>query len=47
MPCNIKPHYLSAIVGQNDHHIQQPKRGGLHDEHVDRSDAGGLIAWNW
>jgi hypothetical protein len=31
-------------VGQNDHHIQQPKRGGRHDEHVDHSDAGGLIA---
>ena len=33
-----------AIVGQNDHYIKQPKRRRCHDEHIDRSDAGGLIA---
>jgi len=31
-------------VDQNDHHIQQPKRCGRHNEHIDRSDTGGLIA---
>jgi hypothetical protein len=40
----VKSHNLPAIVGQNDHHIQQPKRRGSHNEHVDRGDAGGLIA---
>src|ERR1035437_4344910 len=35
---------LSAIVSQNDHHVEQPKRRGRHDEHVDRSDAFGVIA---
>jgi len=37
-------HDLPAIVGQNDHHIEQPKRCGRHDKHIDRSDAFGLIA---
>ena len=31
-------------MGQNDHHIQQPKRCGRHNEQIDRSNAGGLIA---
>jgi hypothetical protein len=42
--CDIKSHNLPAIVGQNDHHVKQPKRCGRYDEHIDRSDAGGLIA---
>jgi hypothetical protein len=29
---------------QNDHYIQQPKRCGSHDKHIDRSDAFGVIA---
>jgi hypothetical protein len=33
-----------SIVGQNDHHVEQPKRRGRHNEHIDRSDALGLIA---
>ena len=33
-----------AIVGQDDHHIQQAKRNRGHNEHIDRSDAGRLIA---
>jgi len=31
-------------VRQDDHHIEQPKRGGRNHEHIDRGDAGGLIA---
>jgi len=37
-------HDLPAIVGQDDHHIEQPKRGGRHNEHVDGSDAFDVIA---
>ena len=37
-------HDLPAIVGQNDHDVEQPKRCGRHDEHIDRSDAFGVIA---
>jgi len=37
-------HDLSAIVSQNDHHIEQPKRRGRNNEHIDRSDAFGGIA---
>ena len=34
-----------AIVGQDDHHMQQQtKRNRGHNEHIDRSDAGRLIA---
>src|SRR3984893_152471 len=33
-----------AIVGQDDHYIEQPKRGGRHNENIDRSNALGLIA---
>ena len=44
VPCDIKAHDLPAIVRQNDHNIEQPKRSGHHDEQVDRNDAGGLIA---
>jgi hypothetical protein len=33
-----------AIVGQDDHYIEQPKRCGRHNEHIDRSNALGLIA---
>src|ERR1035437_2731364 len=35
---------LPAIVGQNDHHVKQPKRCGRHDEHVDGGDAFRVIA---
>ena len=35
---------LPAIVGQNDHHVEQPKRCGCHDEHVDGGDAFRVIA---
>ena len=34
---------LPAIVRQNDHHVEQPKRRGRHNEHIDRSDALGVI----
>ena len=33
-----------AIVGQDDHYLEQPKRCGRHNEHIDRSNALGLIA---
>ena len=33
----------SALVGQNDRHGKQPKRHRCHNEHIDRSDAGGAI----
>ncbi len=32
-----------AIVGQNDRHVKQPKRHRCHNEHIDRSDAGGVV----
>jgi len=32
-----------AIVRQNDDHVQQPKRCGRHNEHVDGGDAFGVI----
>ena len=35
---------LPAIVGKNDHNVEQPKRSGHHNEHIDRCDAFGLIA---
>jgi len=35
---------LPAIVGKNDHNVEQPKRSGRHNEHIDRCDAFGLIA---
>jgi Resolvase, N terminal domain len=35
---------LSAIVRQDDHDVEQLKRSGRHNEHIDRSDALGLIA---
>jgi len=34
---------LPAIVGQNDHDVEQPKRRGRHNEHVDSGDALGVI----
>jgi hypothetical protein len=37
-------HDLPAIVGQNDHHVEQPKRCGRHNKHVDGGDAFGVIA---
>ena len=39
-----RAHDLPAIVGQNDHHVKQPKRHRCHNEHIDRSDALGVIA---
>ena len=35
---------LPAIVGQNDHDYRELKRSGRHNEHIDRSDALGVIA---
>src|ERR1700683_3048903 len=35
---------LPAIVRQNDHDVEQLKRSGRYNEHIDRSDAFGLIA---
>src|SRR3984893_6981009 len=35
--------YLPAMVGQNDHYVKQPKRHRCHNEHIDRSDSGGVI----
>jgi hypothetical protein len=43
MQGDIKSHNLPAIVGQNEHYIQQPKRCSSHDKHVDGSDTLGLI----
>jgi hypothetical protein len=36
-------HDSPSIVGQNDRHVEQPERCGRHNEHVDRSDALGVI----
>jgi hypothetical protein len=36
-------HDSPSIVGQNDHHVEQPERCGRHNEHIDRSDALGVI----
>jgi hypothetical protein len=36
-------HEIPAIMGQNDHHVEQPKRRGRHNEHIDRSDAFDVI----
>jgi hypothetical protein len=44
MLADSRAHDLPAIVAKNDHNVEQPKRRGRHDEHIDRSDAGGLIA---
>ena len=33
-----------ALVGEDDHHGEQPKRCGRHDEHVDGRDAFRVIA---
>src|SRR6202453_3350281 len=35
---------LPSIVRQNDHDVEQPKRCGRYNEHIDRGDAFGLIA---
>ena len=35
---------LPAIVGQNDHHVEQPKRDRRLDEHVYGRDSLGLIS---
>src|SRR6266481_3975931 len=37
-------HDLPAIVGQNNHHVEQAKRCRRHDKHVDGGDAFGVIA---
>src|SRR5207253_2316111 len=39
----IKSHNLPAIVGQDDHYIEQPKRRASHDKHVDGGNTLGLI----
>src|SRR5277367_6837769 len=33
---------LPTIVRQNDHDVEQPKRRGRNNEHIDRSDALGV-----
>src|SRR4029077_14223671 len=43
MLINSGAYDLPAIVGKNDHHVDQPKRRRQHNEHTDRSDALGLI----
>src|SRR5208282_3071073 len=35
---------LPSIVRQNDHNVEPLKRSGCHNEHIDCSDAFGLIA---
>src|ERR1700736_5146865 len=40
---DIRAYDIPAIVGQNDHHVEQPKRRGRDKERIDCSDAGGLI----
>jgi hypothetical protein len=37
-------HDIPAVVGQNDHHAEHPRRCRRHDEHVDGRDTLGLIA---
>ena len=44
MPRNIEPHNPSATVSQNDHDVEQSKRGRHRDEHVDGGDAGCFVA---
>jgi hypothetical protein len=39
-----RAHDLPAIVRQNDHHVEQPKRRRCHYEHVDRGDAYRFVA---
>src|SRR5260370_42377349 len=34
---------LPAIVAEDDHHVEQLKRRGRYNEHIDRSDTLGLI----
>jgi hypothetical protein len=43
MLCDSGAYDLPAIVAKDDHHVEQPKRCGRHHEHVDRSDAFGVI----
>jgi hypothetical protein len=43
MQGDIKSQNLPAIVGQDDHYIQQPKRCASHDKHLDPGDTLGLI----
>jgi len=32
-----------ALVGEDDRNVEQPKRGGRRDEHIDGCDAFGVI----
>ena len=41
---NIEPHNLSATVSQDDHDVEQSKRGRHGDEHVDGGDADCFVA---
>ena len=42
--CDSRAYDLPAIMRQNDHDIEQLKRSGHHNEHIDGSDAFGLVA---
>src|SRR5271169_3774966 len=39
-----REHCLPTLVAQDDHHVERSKRRGGDDQHVDRSNAVGLIA---
>jgi hypothetical protein len=41
---DLEPHDLTAAMSQDEHDKEQPECRGRHGEHVDRSDAVGLIA---
>ena len=41
---NVEPHNLSATVSQDDHDVEQSKRGRHRDEHVDGGDADCFVA---
>ena len=41
---DIEPRDSPAIVGEDRHHVEEPKRGRHYDKHVDGGDALGLIA---
>ena len=44
MPHNIDLHNLSATMRQDDHNVEQSKRGRHRDEHVDGGDADCFVA---
>src|SRR5260370_19459929 len=44
MLADIKSHNLPAIMGWDDHNVQQPKRSGRYDEQVDGGNTFGVNA---